>query len=335
MSLPDFSLYCICDRLTKETVNTILLSVLANPSYIMFDSNLFHYELNGVHVASSSLDDVLRVKARVLGCDVALKIFTMDIVLANHPCCNTILVALCPGQRVDISIPRNFLLVDIQDENLTPDLRYTLHFYKASNDEEGYYLNQARRLLLFPPRLNRSPIPSRSLIGQTLRFSLGSVQCRNLPLMTTQKVEWESSLDSLLSNVRDIQASIERLRNNAFDRHVIVSCADQKASLHFITSFDMKLNCVVSMCSADIIDVARDIAACAILTHLMSHLTSLSPGELVLNVSDLHVVSVESLQQLVTKTPRAFPALVVDSQSSSKRSWLGVAIDVREYYPRP
>lgn len=72
--------------------------------------------------------------------------------------------------------------------------------------------------------------------------------------------------------------------------------------------------------SADMgLGVPFNIASYALLTHMVAHVTGRKPGDFVHTIGDAHVYlnHVEALQKQLTREPRAFPTLKINSAKKS------------------
>lgn len=133
-------------------------------------------------------------------------------------------------------------------------------------------------------------------------------------------VQWRSRNDQLA----DV---IERLKTNPFDRRLIVSSwnVNQLDEMcippcHFCFQFVVTtdydgthlLNCIVNMRSADVgLGVPFNIVSYALLTHMVSQITMIKPGQLSISMADCHLYEnhVDGIKKMLTRTPRLFPTL--------------------------
>lgn len=122
-----------------------------------------------------------------------------------------------------------------------------------------------------------------------------------------------------------LQAVINTLRTNPFDRRIILS-AWNPADLHlmalppchmfcqFMVSADRKLSCIMYQRSCDVgLGVPFNIASYALLTIMVAHVTGLELGEFIHMLGDTHVYlnHVDALKEQIQRTPRPFPKLLI------------------------
>ena len=91
-----------------------------------------------------------------------------------------------------------------------------------------------------------------------------------------------------------------------------------------------RLNCQVNMRSADIgTGVPFNIASYALLTHMVSLITNIAPGTLVINMCDCHLYSKhdEAARELLGRRPRQFPLLRISSEVQNRASYGALKID--------
>ena len=136
--------------------------------------------------------------------------------------------------------------------------------------------------------------------------------------------------------IDQIATVIETLKNNPWDRRMIVSAWNVKQlnemalpPCHYSFQFhvgavDEKptyLNCLVNMRSADIfLGVPFNIASYALLTHIIAHITGLTPGVLSISMADCHlyVNHEEQARIMIDRTPRGFPEFEFSSSITKK-----------------
>jgi len=117
---------------------------------------------------------------------------------------------------------------------------------------------------------------------------------------------------------------INKIKNRPDDRRIIM-CAWNPADLnkmalppcHCLVQFyvaDGELSCQLYQRSADMgLGVPFNIASYALLTHMIAHVTDLTPGDFVHTLGDAHVYlnHLEPLKVQLERTPKEFPKLVI------------------------
>lgn len=105
-----------------------------------------------------------------------------------------------------------------------------------------------------------------------------------------------------------------------------------------------KLNCLVNMRSADVfLGVPFNICSYALLTHMVAHLTNLTPGELVISMADCHLYEthLDAAREQIKRAPRRFPTLRFSDKASAVLSideYLDCDISdfiIESYVPHP
>ncbi|OWZ19253.1 Thymidylate synthase [Phytophthora megakarya] len=140
---------------------------------------------------------------------------------------------------------------------------------------------------------------------------------------------------------------IHKLRTNPSDRRIVLSAwnpADLNEMAlppcHMFCQFyvaDGELSCQMYQRSADMgLGVPFNIASYALLTRLVAQVAGLKPGEFIHVIGDAHVYlnHVEPLQKQLTRTPRPFPTLVINSEkTTSIDDFTFEDFEVRNYKP--
>ncbi|TDH72975.1 hypothetical protein CCR75_002070 [Bremia lactucae] len=140
---------------------------------------------------------------------------------------------------------------------------------------------------------------------------------------------------------------IQKLRTNPTDRRIVLSAWNpidlNEMALppcHMFCQFyvaNEELSCQMYQRSADMgLGVPFNIASYALLTRLIAQVTGLKPGELIHVIGDAHVYMnhVKPLQQQLTRTPRPFPKLYINSvKTSSIDDFKFTDFDIRDYNP--
>ena len=140
--------------------------------------------------------------------------------------------------------------------------------------------------------------------------------------------DWKDPASTGIDQLKNV---IDTLRTNPSDRRMLVtawnpSILEEMAlpPCHYTFQFhcdftDDKpsaLNCLVNMRSADVaLGVPFNIASYAMLTHIISLITGISPGTLVLVMGDCHIYEnhIEGIQKQLNRIPKRFPHLVFNN----------------------
>jgi thymidylate synthase len=81
----------------------------------------------------------------------------------------------------------------------------------------------------------------------------------------------------------------------------------------------LKLNCQVNMRSGDMaLGVPFNIASYAMLTHIIARIVNMTPGELVLTITDCHLYTnhIEGVSEQIKRRPYRFPTIEFDENLS-------------------
>jgi thymidylate synthase len=141
---------------------------------------------------------------------------------------------------------------------------------------------------------------------------------------------------------------ITTLRTNPYSRRLVVSAwnVGQLSAMalppcHALFQFyvsDGALSCQLYQRSADLfLGVPFNIASYALLTHLVAQVTSLVPGELIIQFGDLHLYTnhLEQARLQLTREPRPLPQLTLDPSIREIDDFRYEHLTLHEYHPHP
>jgi thymidylate synthase len=127
-----------------------------------------------------------------------------------------------------------------------------------------------------------------------------------------------------------VTRAIELIRNDPTNRRIIISAWNppdlEKMALppcHVLSQYHVsngELSCMMYQRSCDLgLGVPFNIASYSLLTCILAHVCSLSPGEFVYSMGNIHVYNdhIPALQQQIKREPRPFPRLRVSGPTSS------------------
>lgn len=167
----------------------------------------------------------------------------------------------------------------------------------------------------------------------------------------------DAKTDYTGQGVDQLQEVIDKLRNNPYDRRIILSAwnpADLKKMAlppchmfaQFYVSFPKseegekkkgRLHCQLYQRSCDMgLGVPFNIASYAMLTHMLAHVSDLEPGTLTHTMGDAHVYldHVDALKVQVEREPRPFPTLeILRETGGSIDGWKVEELVVKGYDP--
>ena len=148
--------------------------------------------------------------------------------------------------------------------------------------------------------------------------------------------------------VDQLQGVIEQIRRDPDSRRHVVSAWNPSdlprmalAPCHALFQFyvaEGRLSCQLYQRSADLfLGVPFNIASYALLTHMVTQVTDLEPGELVLTLGDAHLYAnhVEQAREQLTRTPRALPRLELDPRCREIDDFELESIQIAGYDPHP
>lgn len=152
------------------------------------------------------------------------------------------------------------------------------------------------------------------------------------PVYGKQWRAWPDTDDGYNINreIDQLQLAINTIQDNPDSRRIIVTAwnptdvPDQALPpCHMIYQFEVhdgKLSCHMYMRSADVfLGVPFNIASYAALTHVVAHLTDLSPGDFIITFGDVHIYNnhFEQVKEQLTRTPNPFPTLTINPDVTS------------------
>ena len=129
----------------------------------------------------------------------------------------------------------------------------------------------------------------------------------------------------LAGEVDQLKELVNKLKTNNTDRRMIISAwnpgeLDQMAlpPCHMMAQFFVakgKLSCQMYQRSVDtMLGLPFNIASYALLTHMLAHVTGLTPGRLIMNLGDVHIYKnhLDAAQEQLDRTPLLAPALALN-----------------------
>lgn len=167
----------------------------------------------------------------------------------------------------------------------------------------------------------------------------------------------DAKTDYTGQGVDQLQEVINKLRNNPYDRRIILSAwnpADLKKMAlppchmfaQFYVSFPKgedgekkkgRLHCQLYQRSCDMgLGVPFNIGSYAMLTHMLAHVAELEPGTLTHTMGDAHVYldHIDALKVQVEREPRPFPTLeILREKGGSIDDWKVEELVVKGYEP--
>jgi len=215
------------------------------------------------------------------------------------------------------------------------------------------------------PLLTTKKLHTRSIIHELLWFLRGDTNVRSLnevgvsiwdewadpetgELGPVYGYQWRSWPSPDGGSVDQIERLVEGLRTNPDSRRHIVTAwnpgqVDEMAlpPCHCLFQFYVaggRLSCQLYQRSADIfLGVPFNIASYALLTHMVAQVVDLLPGEFIHTLGDAHLYSnhVEQAKLQLTRTPKAQPRLVLNSDVRRLEDFRYEDIRIEGYEPHP
>ncbi|MGM0212598.1 thymidylate synthase [Enterococcus sp. AZ109] len=156
---------------------------------------------------------------------------------------------------------------------------------------------------------------------------------------------WETKDGGFIDQLGDV---IEMIKTNPNSRRLIISAWNPEdvpsmalPPCHTMFQFyvnDGKLSCQLYQRSADVfLGVPFNIASYALLTHLIAHETNLEVGDFVHTLGDAHLYSnhEEQMTEQLSRTPKAFPKLLLNQDKQSVFDFEMEDIKIEGYDPAP
>ncbi|MFV0560883.1 MAG: thymidylate synthase [Enterococcus sp.] len=156
---------------------------------------------------------------------------------------------------------------------------------------------------------------------------------------------WEKKDGGFIDQLKDV---IEAIKKTPDSRRLIVSAWNPEdvpsmalPPCHTMFQFyvnDGKLSCQLYQRSGDVfLGVPFNIASYALLTHLIAHETGLEVGEFIHTLGDAHlyVNHEEQMKEQLTRTIRAMPKLILNSEKQSIFDFEFDDITIEGYDPHP
>lgn len=156
----------------------------------------------------------------------------------------------------------------------------------------------------------------------------------------------EIETGNLLKGVDQLKQCIEQIRNDPYDRRIILSAWNPSdipqmvlPPCHCFCQFYVangELSCQLYQRSADMgLGVPFNIASYALLTHLIANVCNLKAGELIHTMGDCHIYlnHVDALLEQVKRIPRTFPKLYLKHQHPDIDLYEYKDFEIQNYFP--
>lgn len=160
--------------------------------------------------------------------------------------------------------------------------------------------------------------------------------------------QWRSFSGANGKTVDQIRAVIDEIKRNPDSRRLVVSAwsppelADMALPpCHCLFQFYVaqgKLSCQLYQRSADVfLGLPFNIASYALLTHMVTHVTGLEPGEFIHTIGDAHlyVNHIEQVQEQLTRTPYPLPTLRLNPNIQALFDFRFEDIEIVNYQAHP
>lgn len=165
---------------------------------------------------------------------------------------------------------------------------------------------------------------------------------RNWPTKTNRKID---QLQWVLDELK-ADPDARNLIVNSWNPEYLYDMALPEEALRFPICHNMyqisqkngKLSLHLYQRSADMfLGVPFNIASYALLTNILAHLSGYEVGEFIHTFGDLHIYDdhIEQCQEQITRIPRDFPTLKIDSKATSLETILPEHILLENYNPYP
>lgn len=153
--------------------------------------------------------------------------------------------------------------------------------------------------------------------------------------------------------VDQLQNVIDKLKTNPYDRRIIMSAWNPAdfalmalPPCHIFSQFYVnfpkngkpQLSCLLYQRSCDMgLGVPFNIASYALLTIMIAHICDMEPGEFIHTLGDAHVYKdhVDALKEQISRTPRAFPKLLIKRKVESIDDFKYDDFEIVDYHPHP
>jgi thymidylate synthase len=215
------------------------------------------------------------------------------------------------------------------------------------------------------PLLTNRKIHLRSIVHELLWFIRGETNVRYLhehnvsiwdewadadgelgPVYGKQWRRWAAPEGATIDQLK---AVIDQIRTNPHSRRLIVSAwnvadiprmalAPCHVMFQFYVSGSGRLSCQLYQRSADLfLGVPFNIASYALLTHMVSQVTDLKPGDFVHTLGDAHLYEnhLEQARELLSRPSRPLPTLALNPDVREIDAFTFEDIEVRNYDPHP
>ena len=215
------------------------------------------------------------------------------------------------------------------------------------------------------PLLTNRKIHLRSVVHELLWFIRGETNVRYLhennvsiwdewanaegelgPVYGKQWRRWQGADGRVTDQLKNV---IEQIRTDPHSRRLIVSAwnvadipqmalAPCHVMFQFYVSRGERLSCQLYQRSADLfLGVPFNIASYALLTHMVSQVTDLQPGEFIHTLGDAHLYEnhLDQARELLARPSRKLPRLSLNPAIRGIDAFTYADIEVHDYDPHP